>query len=131
MKLTSQVIGNLGADPEVRSSRSGNEYVTMSVAANLYRGKDRGKETVWVDVIVFAQRLVNYLKSARKGDVVIVDGEPSARSFTRRDGTETVVLQITVGAYDGNVILVGRGERPQQPEDTRPISEAIDDEVPF
>jgi len=75
-------VGNLGKDPETKTTQSGEKFAVFTVAANT--GKD---ETTWVDVAVFheatAQNVVKYLK---KGDPVLVQGQPTARAWEGNEG---------------------------------------------
>lgn len=70
-----QVAGNLGADPDVRFSPSGQKITTLSVAGHIRRqGKD---ETVWWRVVIFGDHLDKIIAYLKKGSSVIVFGRMS------------------------------------------------------
>lgn len=73
-----QIIGNLGADAEVKQFNSGN-YVSFRVAHN-YKDGDKDK-TLWISCLLRGDggRLLDYLK---KGQAVFVSGRGSARAFS-------------------------------------------------
>lgn len=76
--LNFQIIGNLGADAEVKQFNSGN-YVSFRVAHN-YKDGDKDK-SVWISCLLRGDggRLLDYLK---KGQAVFVSGRGSARAFS-------------------------------------------------
>lgn len=79
MKTMNRVflMGHLGADPELRPSKSGRPYARLSLATERYMGPDAEKQTDWHSVFVFgdeAQRCANWL---RKGALVFVEGSMS------------------------------------------------------
>ena len=96
MYQSTTIVGNLGSDPELRYSASGDPITTFSVAVN------EGKEyPAWFRVSVFkpqAEACNQYLKKGRP--VLVVgrlqygeDGNP--RQFTRKDGTNGTSFELT------------------------------------
>ncbi|HRW58877.1 MAG TPA: single-stranded DNA-binding protein [Chlamydiales bacterium] len=88
------IAGNLGADPEVRFTSSGQKVTTLRIAAKARRGgKD---ETIWWRVTVWGEqfdKLVSYLK---KGSSVIVTGDMSKPEiYTDRSGNAQVSMNMT------------------------------------
>jgi single-strand DNA-binding protein len=95
--LKASLIGNLGGDPESRTSPDGRAFLRMNVACN-YRARNQGGEwedwTEWVWVTVFgrqAERLGEYL---RKGSRVYVDGGLEARPWTDREHQARAGLEV-------------------------------------
>lgn len=85
------IIGRIGKDPESRTTNTGKEVVTFSIAVNK-PGKDAG--TDWFKVTAWdktAEYISNYLT---KGRLVAVDGRLTSRKFTAKDGTEREVVEI-------------------------------------
>lgn len=78
--LTMQVIGNLGADPEEKTTDRGTRYARFSLASNK---KIKGeKVTTWVNVTVFDERKIDFLMQyVTKGTKLFIEGEPSARAY--------------------------------------------------
>lgn len=126
MRLEAQVIGRLGHDPSERETKNGDLFVVMSVAASLYRGKQKEKETVWVDVTIWNEHTARFIKDyAKKGDMVCVTGEPTARAYKSKAGEPKASLQITVGRFDGDVVLFSA------PQGQSESTHEGDEEIPF
>ena len=111
MYLKAQVIGRIGQKPVMRTTQGGANFLTLSVACTLYRGKEKGKETQWIDVAVWNERQAEFLEQyADKGSTVMVEGEPSARHYVDKSGENRTSLSITIGRFSGDVVLMGGGE---------------------
>ena len=87
------LVGNLGADPEVRSLGSGDRVANLRVATS-ETWRDRGtgerkEKTEWHRVVIFNDNLVkvaeNYL---RKGSKVYIEGALQTRKWTDQSGQE-------------------------------------------
>jgi single-strand DNA-binding protein len=70
------IVGRLGQEPEVKQSKSGSAWCSLSVATNRARKEGEGwvEETDWHDVRVFGDDAERCQKRLRKGSVVAVDG---------------------------------------------------------
>ncbi len=127
------LVGNLGADPEVRTTGGGNKVAEFSLATSR-RWTDRGgqvqEKTEWHKVIAWdserGAKLADIVERfLRKGDKVYVEGEIQYRSYEAKDGTTRYVTEINVrelvtfGARDGGSSGGGGGyERSRQPQAT-------------
>jgi len=70
------VIGHLGKDPVIETSRKGTTYAFLSLANNRgWKDRDgnRQEQTTWVDVVAFGN-LAQALDNLSKGDLIAVDG---------------------------------------------------------
>lgn len=127
--------GNLGRDPEMRYTPSGQPVTNFSVAANRQYTNNNGetvKETIWFRVTAWgkmAEVCNQYLKKSSK---VLVEGrlnsDPSTggpRIWTRQDGTAAASFEVTaqtvrfLGGKSGN----GNGEASAEP--------AAEEQIPF
>lgn len=93
--LTMQVIGNLGADPETKTSERGTKFCRFSIASNK---KIKGeKVTTWVNVTVFDEHKIDFLeKYVTKGTKLFVEGEPQARGY-ESNGEVRASLDLILG----------------------------------
>jgi len=95
--LKASLIGNLGGDPELRSSPDGRAFLRMNVACN-YRARDAQGEwqdkTEWVRVTVFGQQAERLQQYLRKGGRVYVDGRLEARPWTDREHQARAGLEV-------------------------------------
>ncbi|MEE9207314.1 MAG: single-stranded DNA-binding protein [Gemmatimonadota bacterium] len=104
-----QLIGNLGADPEIRSTGSGTRVATLSVATSR-RWNDRDgqqqEKTEWHRVVAWdklAEVCERYLK---KGDRVYVEGPVEYRQWEGQDGQTKYTTEIRAREL---IMLGGRG----------------------
>lgn len=132
-----QFIGNLGADPEVKSFQSGDRIANLRVAVT-ERWKDkqsgeRKERTEWVSVVLRAGLVEVAEKYLRKGSKVFVSGKMATRKWQARDGSDRYSTEIM-----GNqlVMLDGKqdGQQGQQSNarrDPPPAQDELDSDVPF
>ena len=83
------IIGNLGADPELRYTPSGKAVTNLRVAVNnRYRGQDGEwqEETQWFRVEVWDQAAERAAEQFRKGNKVFVEGQLRVREYEGNDG---------------------------------------------
>jgi single-strand DNA-binding protein len=108
------LIGNLGADPEVRSTNTGSRVATLSLATSRqWKGADGQKQekTQWHRVICWNNKVGQQLadvaeKYAKKGDKVYVEGEIEYRQYQDKEGQTKYSTEITCREL---ILLGGRG----------------------
>lgn len=95
------LIGNLGADPEVRRLESGVAVAKLRIATNEnYRDKNGEwqTQTEWHSVVVWrwlAERAEQYLK---KGNLVYIEGKLTSRKYQDKDGNEKYITEVVGNA---------------------------------
>ena len=140
------LVGNLGADPEIRSLTSGDRVANLRIATSeTWRDRatgERKERTEWHRVVIFNENIVkvaeNYL---RKGAKVYIEGALQTRKYTDKDGAEKYSTEIVLQKYRGELTMLdGRGDsdRSERPamagasEGGRSFERAeLDDEIPF
>ena len=91
------IIGNLGADPELRYTPSGKAVTNLRVAVNdRSRGADGEwtEETIWIGVEVWEQQAERLAEQLRKGNKVYAEGQLRAREYEARDGQKRTALEL-------------------------------------
>jgi single-strand DNA-binding protein len=91
------IIGNLGADPELRYTPSGKAVTNLRVAVNdRSRGADGEwvEETMWIGVEVWEQAAERLAEQLRKGNKVYAEGQLRAREYEARDGAKRTALEL-------------------------------------
>ena len=91
------IIGNLGADPELRYTPSGKAVTNLRVAVNdRSRGADGEwvEETMWIGVEVWEQQAERLAEQLRKGNKVYAEGQLRAREYEARDGQKRTALEL-------------------------------------
>lgn len=121
------ILGNLGADPELRFTGSGKPVCNLSVATT-YKPKNGGKQTEWHRVVAFDVTAENCAKYLTKGKEVFISGRLQTRSW-EKDGVKRYTTEIMAE----RVAFVGRVEQQEIPvtsaTDGKPGDE--DDQVPW
>jgi len=87
------IVGNLGRDPEVRYTASGDAVANIAVATS-YKPKDKDPVTEWHRISFFgrlAEIVGQYLK---KGSAVYIEGRLQTRKYTDKDGVEKYATDI-------------------------------------
>jgi single-strand DNA-binding protein len=92
-----QLIGHLGAKPEVKTLESGNKLATMSIATSeTYRNAKGEKvtETQWHRVIAWGKLAEIAEKYLDKGKEVAVEGKLVNRSYNDKEGTKKYICEV-------------------------------------
>jgi single-strand DNA-binding protein len=93
------IIGNLGADPEMRYTPNGRPVTQFNVAVNQSTKNQQTGEWVeatdWFRVSVWGDRAERAAETLRKGNKVFVEGRFKTREFEGRDGKARTSLEIT------------------------------------
>lgn len=93
------IIGNLGRDPEMRYSTSGNPMTSFSIASNhryTTAAGERREETEWFNCTAFGRLADTCNQFLSRGQQVYVEGRLRSRQYDRRDGTPGFSLDVTV-----------------------------------
>ena len=89
------IIGNVGSDPEVRTTPNGSKVCNFSVAVNK-KGYNGGEdETTWWRVAVWNKLADTCERFVFKGMRIYCEGEPALNTYTRQDGSTSASLQLT------------------------------------
>ena len=109
------LIGNLGRDPETRSTQDGTKIVHLNLATS-ENWKDRNsgerrERTEWHRVVIFNERLAEVAeKYLRKGSKVYVEGQLQTRKWTDQSGQEKYTTEVVLSRFRGELTMLdGRG----------------------
>ncbi|MDP9137592.1 MAG: single-stranded DNA-binding protein [Pseudomonadota bacterium] len=152
------LIGNLGADPEVRRTQDGRPIVHLSLATSEnWRDKQSGERkerTEWHRVVIFNENLAKVAEQyLKKGAKVYIEGQLQTRKYTDQQGVEKYSTEVVLQNYRGELTMLdGRGgqasadtqagdgfgqsgpldrSRPPQTGKSESFVRELDDEVPF
>ncbi|MGH6930868.1 MAG: single-stranded DNA-binding protein [Dongiaceae bacterium] len=105
------LIGNLGRDPEIRSTQDGTRVANLSVATSeSWRDKtsgERRERTEWHRVVIFNDRLVEVVeKYLHKGSKVYLEGALQTRKWTDQSGQERYTTEIVLQRYRGELTML-------------------------
>ncbi|MCW3475729.1 single-stranded DNA-binding protein [Limobrevibacterium gyesilva] len=105
------LVGNLGKDPEVRTSQDGTKIVNFSLATsetwNDRASGERKERTEWHRVVVFNDRIADVVeKYVRKGSKVYVEGSLQTRKWTDQSGQEKYTTEVVIGRFKGELTML-------------------------
>lgn len=124
------IIGNLGHDPEKRSTASGRVFTTFDVASTRSWKTDSGEkraETEWFSVVAWgalAETCATYLI---KGQQVYVEGRLRSRKWEDQDGKKHISVEIVAN----EVIMLGDSKDSSDSADDPSLEFESGDEFPF
>jgi single-strand DNA-binding protein len=110
------LVGNLGADPEVRRLGSGEPVVNLRIATSeSWRDKQSGErkeKTEWHSVVIFNENLAKIAEQyLKKGSKVYLEGQLQTRKWQDKTGADRYTTEIVIQRYRGEMTLLdGRGE---------------------
>ncbi len=138
------LIGNVGRDPEIRSTRDGREIANLSLATEeSWKDADgeRQSRTEWHRVSIFSEGLVKVVRNyVHKGSKLYVSGKLQTRKWTDNDGAERYSTEIVLQGFDAKLLLLdskrdggtGDDEAPPARRAAAPSqAPELDDEIPF
>jgi len=139
------LVGNLGRDPEVRSTQDGMKIVQLSLATS-ESWKDRAsgerrERTEWHRVVIFNERLAEVAEQyLRKGSKVYVEGQLQTRKWQDKEGQDRYTTEVVLGRFRGELTMLdtrasegggyGGGGEPM-PAGAGGGPSDLDDEIPF
>jgi single-strand DNA-binding protein len=109
------LVGNLGKDPEVRSTQDGSKIVNLTLATSESwndRGSGERKErTEWHRVVIFNDRVADVAERfLKKGAKIYVEGSLQTRKWTDQQGQERYTTEVVIGRFNGQLTMLdGRG----------------------
>ncbi len=140
------LVGNVGKDPEIRSTKDGKEIASFSIATT-ENWKDKGSgerksKTEWHRISVFSQGLVGIIKNyVKKGTKVYIEGQLQTRKWTDSNGVDKYTTEVVLQNFNSALQLLdskggssggGSYDDGGSSSGSSDISvEEIDDEIPF
>lgn len=92
-----QLIGNLGAAPEVKNLDNGNKMARFTVAtSDNYTNKkgEKVNETQWHNIVIWGKLAGIAEKYLEKGSQVVIDGKLTTRNYTDKEGVKKYFTEI-------------------------------------
>jgi single-strand DNA-binding protein len=109
------LVGNLGADPDVKTFQSGGRIANLRLATSeSWTDKTSGQRqerTEWHNVVIDNDNLVRVAEQyLRKGSKVYLEGQLRTRKWQDRDGNDRYTTEVYVGRFRGELTLLDRRE---------------------
>jgi single-strand DNA-binding protein len=131
------LIGNLGRDPEVRSTQDGNKIVQLSLATSESwtdkRSGEKRERTEWHRIVVFNDQIADVAERyLTKGAKIYVEGQLQTRKWTDQSGEDRYATEIVLQKYRGEMTMLSSAAS-QNGGTSRggPAGGDSEDEVPF
>ena len=144
-----QLIGRLGADPEIKQMVNGKNVARLSVATSQsWKDKSTGErkeKTEWHRVVIFNEGLVNIVQQYfKKGANVYLEGQLSTRKWKdEKSGQDKYSTEVVLQGYNSSLTMLGGKNNPNnsneasQEKSSLPNDQMsqdnsdLDDEIPF
>ena len=146
------LIGNLGKDPEVRSTSNGGKICNFSIATSeSWKDKatgERKEKTEWHRISIFSEGLAGICeKYLRKGSKVYIEGSLQTRKWQDKEGHDRYTTEVVISNFNGTMTMLdgkssGSGSSANDsfandsfnqlpPAATGTSGSVADDEIPF
>jgi single-strand DNA-binding protein len=125
-----QFIGNLGNDPEMRYSSSGNPLTSFSLACHRFFKSaegERREETEWINVVAWNKQAEVCNQYLTKGMTVYVEGRWHTRSWDGQGAQKHYRTEIIAS----RIIFLSRAADNPDPSSPLPAETAFSEEIPF
>jgi len=107
------LIGNLGADPEIRRTQDGRPVANLRVATSeTWRDKgtgERRERTEWHRVVIFSEPLCRIVEQyLKKGSKVYLEGQLQTRKWTDQQGQERYSTEVVLQGFNSQLTMLDR-----------------------
>ena len=117
------LIGNIGREPELRTTAGGKSVANFSVATSVRKAGE--EQTLWHRVTCYDKLADIASQYAKKGRQVYIDGKLNYSTYTDKQGVERTVTEIIANELQ---LLGGRNEPAEEKPKAKPAAE---EEIPF
>lgn len=104
------LIGNLGADPEIRSFQNGGRVCNLRIATTENwkdREGNRQESTEWHSVAIFSEGLINVAERyLRKGSKVYIEGQLRTRKWQDQSGNDRYSTEVVLRGFSGTLTML-------------------------
>ena len=142
------LVGNVGGDPEIRSTQDGREIASFTLAtSDSWKDKNTGEKkdkTEWHRIVIFSQGLVGIVKNyVKKGSKIYIEGSLQTRKWTDNAGIEKYTTEVVLQNYGGTMQILDSNRNSQNSSSNNDSgsnnsrsqnnvsAEEIDDDIPF
>lgn len=106
------ILGNLGADPEIRTFGSGGKVANLRIATSeRWRDKNTGEnreKTEWHTVAIFSEGLVRVVEQyLKKGSSVYIEGKLQTRKWQDQSGNDRYSTEVVLQGFDSKLVMLG------------------------
>ena len=131
------LIGNLGQDPEIRSTQDGGEIASFSMATSeSWKDKsgEKKEKTEWHRVVIYSAGLVGIVKNyVEKGSKLYIEGSLQTRKWTDKNGVEKYTTEIVLQNFNSTLQILNQVKSEDRVEQVAQVESEEDSEnyIPF
>ena len=138
------LIGNVGQDPEIRATASGDNVANLSIATSETWKDKQGQQqekTEWHKVVIFGKLADIVSQYVVKGSKLYIEGKLQTRKWQDQSGQDRYSTEIVLTGFDGTMqMLDSKGSGGHAPQQATPAQRAptpadpaddFDDDIPF
>jgi len=130
------LIGNLGADPEIKRTQDGRPIANLRIATSeTWRDKSTGErkeKTEWHTVVIFSEPICKVAEQyLRKGSKVYIEGGLQTRKWTDKDGKDRYSTEVVLQAYGGVLTMLDGKSDNALPSRASGKNDDMNDDMPF
>lgn len=148
------LIGNLGADPEVKQFQNGGQVCNLRIATSEnWKDKNTGErkeKTEWHSVTIYTEGLIRIAQQyLKKGSKVYIEGKLQTRKWQDQQGNDRYSTEVVLQGFDGTLTMLdskqeggsggqgrSQGQDPaydaqKQQEQAPDFNQDFEDEIPF
>lgn len=145
------LIGNVGADPEVKSFQGGGQIVNLKLATSeSWKDKSTGErvdKTEWHNIVVKSEGLCKVVSQyVKKGTKLYIEGKLETRKWKDKDGNDRYNTEIVLNGFSSNLVILSGIQKDNADEDIQKYhkpaqrqannpnpswAKNIDDDIPF
>ena len=131
------LVGNVGQDPEIKSTGDGRELATFSIATTeSWKDKNSGErkdKTEWHRVVVFSEGLAGIVeKYVKKGSKLFVEGSLQTRKWTDNSGVEKYTTEVILQGFNNKLEIIDSSNKSENSEpQVGSEPSGIEDDIPF
>ena len=105
------LIGNLGADPEIRRTQDGRPIANLRIATSeSWRDKatgERKEKTEWHRVVIFSEGLCKIVEQyLKKGSKIYIEGQLQTRKYNDKDGVEKYSTEVVLQNFNSTLTML-------------------------
>lgn len=105
------IVGNLGADPEVKSFQNGGRICNLRIATSEdWKDRTTGEKkerTEWHSVVLQSDGLVGVAERfLKKGSKIYIEGQLRTRKWQDQSGNDRYTTEISVAGFDGKLVML-------------------------
>ena len=130
------IVGNLGNDPDIRTTQQGSKIANLSIATSeSWKDKQTGERkenTQWHRIVVFSEPLANLCEQyLKKGSKVYIEGQLETRKWTDQSGNDRYSTEVVLRPFKSELTFLDSREGSQSSQKAYTPPDDMEDTIPF